>query len=65
MNTTILHGEWNLIKGRVKQAYARLTHNDLVYVEGREDELVGRLQMRAGAVWDQVVRLLPAKARQH
>lgn len=65
MNTTILSGEWNLVKGQLKQIYARLTHNDLVYVEGREDELVGRLQLRAGAVWDQVSRLLRAEARQH
>ena len=65
MNTTIVNGEWNVVKGRLKQAYGRLVRNDMVYFEGREDELVGRLQMRAGTVWGEVSKLLRVEARQH
>lgn len=41
-------GRWNQIKGKVKQAYGNLTDDDLKVVEGKEDELVGRLQEKTG-----------------
>ena len=41
-------GTWNDIKGKLKQQYANLTDDDLLYVEGKEDELVGRLQTKLG-----------------
>lgn len=44
-----LKGNWNVVKGKLKQAYGDLTDNDLTYVEGQEDELVGRIQKRVGA----------------
>ena len=43
-----LRGNWNQIKGNIKQKYADLTDDDLLYVEGKEDELVGRLQKKTG-----------------
>ena len=43
-----LRGNWNLIKGNIKKKYADLTDDDLLYVEGKEDELVGRLQKKTG-----------------
>ncbi len=43
-----LHGNWNVIKGKLKQKYGDLTDDDLIYVEGKEDELYGRLQKRTG-----------------
>jgi uncharacterized protein YjbJ (UPF0337 family) len=43
-----LQGSWNMIKGRLKQKYASLTENDLLYEEGHEDELMGRLQSKLG-----------------
>lgn len=48
MNTTTLKGQWNVIKGKLKQQYADLTDDDLVYEEGQEDELLGRLQKKLG-----------------
>jgi uncharacterized protein YjbJ (UPF0337 family) len=48
MNTTELRGQWNVIKGQLKQEYAELTDDDLVFVEGTQDELVGRLQVKLG-----------------
>ena len=43
-----LRGNWNQIKGNIKQKYADLTDDDLLYVEGKEDELIGRLQKKTG-----------------
>ncbi len=43
-----LKGTWNEVKGKVKQKYADLTDDDLLYEEGKEDELLGRLQKKTG-----------------
>ncbi len=48
MNTQIAKGNWNIVKGRLKQAFAELTDDDLTYVAGKEDELIGRIQKRTG-----------------
>ena len=48
MNTLELKGNWNIAKGKLKQKWATLTDNDLRYVEGQEDELIGRIQKRTG-----------------
>jgi len=46
MNKLAMKGTWNEIKGKLKQKYANLTDDDLTFVEGKEDELFGRLQKR-------------------
>ena len=43
-----LKGNWNEIKGKVKQQYADLTDDDLQYEEGRDEELLGRVQKKIG-----------------
>ena len=43
-----LKGNWNEIKGKLKQKYGQLTDQDLTFTEGKEDELLGRLQKRLG-----------------
>lgn len=48
MNKLEIKGEWNIIKGKLKQKWAKLTDNDLEYVEGKEEELFGRLQKSTG-----------------
>ena len=48
MTTLEMKGNWNEIKGKLKQKYAQLTDDDLTFVEGKEDELYGRLQKRLG-----------------
>ncbi len=60
MNTTqlSLKGNWNVVKGKLKQAYGELTDDDLKYVEGQEDELVGRIQKRIGTTAADVHHLL-------
>ena len=48
MNTNTIKGNWNLTKGKLKQQYAQLTDNDLNYVDGMEDELMGGIQKKTG-----------------
>jgi uncharacterized protein YjbJ (UPF0337 family) len=48
MDRLNLKGSWNEAKGKLKQKYAQLTDDDLVYAEGKEDELYGRLQQKLG-----------------
>ena len=48
MNTLQLKGDWNIVKGKLKQKFAQLTDDDLQYVRGKEDELLGRIQKRTG-----------------
>jgi len=43
-----IKGNWNEIKGRLKQKYAQLTDDDLAFEEGKEDEILGRIQKRTG-----------------
>ncbi len=47
-------GRWNELKGKVKQSYAELTDDDLLYAEGKEDELLGRLQKKTGKTKEEV-----------
>lgn len=58
MNTQRLKGNWNMLKGRLKQQFANLTDDDLRYSEGKEDELVGRIQKRLGKSRDEVERMI-------
>lgn len=46
--TDKIKGNWNTIKGKLKQQFGDLTDDDLVYAEGKEDEMLGRIQKRTG-----------------
>ena len=48
MTNLQIKGSWNEVKGKLKQKYGQLTDNDLAFAEGKEDELLGRLQQRLG-----------------
>ncbi len=56
-----IKGRWNEIKGKLKQHYAGLTDDDLLFEEGKEEELYGRLQKKTGqtkeAIRDLIGRL--------
>ena len=58
MNTLQMKGNWNIAKGKLKQKWANLTDNDLEYVEGKEDELLGRIQKRTGRTRDEVEKAM-------
>lgn len=48
MDNLQIKGEWNIIKGNLKQKWAQLTDDDLQLLEGKQDELLGRIQKRTG-----------------
>jgi uncharacterized protein YjbJ (UPF0337 family) len=58
MDTTGLKGKWNEVKGKLKQKYANLTDDDLLFVEGKEDELYGRIQQRVGKSKEEVKKMI-------
>ncbi|MEO8166674.1 MAG: CsbD family protein [bacterium] len=60
MNSLSLKGNWNEIAGKLKQKYANLTDDDLLFIEGKEEELVGRLQNKLGKTKEEI-RILVAK----
>lgn len=55
--TTELKGNWNEVKGKLKQKFAILTDNDLLLEDGKEDELLGRLQTKLGKTKEELQNL--------
>ncbi len=53
-----ISGNWNVIKGKLKQKYGELTDDDLKYVEGKEDELYGRIEKKTGKAKSDVKKFI-------
>ncbi len=51
-----LKGNWNELKGKIKQQYADLTDDDLLYEEGQDDELMGRIQKKTGKTKEELAK---------
>jgi uncharacterized protein YjbJ (UPF0337 family) len=58
MNKTELKGNWNEQKGKLKQKYAFLTDDDLMFQEGREDEMLGKIQIKLGKTKEELHKIL-------
>jgi uncharacterized protein YjbJ (UPF0337 family) len=58
MDKLQIKGVWNEIKGKAKQAYGDLTDDDLTYAEGKEDEMLGKVQQKTGKTRDEAVKWL-------
>jgi uncharacterized protein YjbJ (UPF0337 family) len=58
MDKLEIKGRWNEIKGKIKQAHGNLTDDDLKYEDGKDDELLGRLQTKLGKSKDELVTWL-------
>jgi uncharacterized protein YjbJ (UPF0337 family) len=58
MNKLEMKGSWNELKGKLKQQYGNLTDDDLVFSEGKEDELLGRLQKKLGKNKEEVRQMI-------
>jgi uncharacterized protein YjbJ (UPF0337 family) len=54
MNKLTVEGNWNEIKGKLKQKYGELTDDDLTFAKGKEDEMYGRLQKKLGKSKDEI-----------
>ncbi len=57
INTTEFKGNWNEMKGKLKQKFSLLTDDDLLLVDGKKDELVGRLQVKLGKTKEEIRKL--------
>jgi len=58
MNTTVIKGNWEELKGKLKQKFAHLTDDDLMFSEGKEEELLGRLQTKLGKTNEEVRKMM-------
>lgn len=57
-NLTELKGNWNETKGKLKQKFAILTDDDLLLVEGKQDEMIGKIQARLGKTKEDIHKLI-------
>lgn len=55
-----LKGNWNIVKGKLKQEHAELTDDDLQYEEGQEDELIGQIQKKTGKAKSEIKDFIDA-----
>lgn len=58
MDKLKIKGSWNELTGKMKQQYAELTDNDLLYEEGKEEELLGKLQQKLGKTKDEIREII-------
>jgi uncharacterized protein YjbJ (UPF0337 family) len=58
MNTLQIKGDWNMTRGKLKQKWAQLTDDDLEYIEGQQEELLGRIQKATGESREAVERAI-------
>lgn len=57
-NLTELKGNWNETKGKLKQKFATLTDNDVLFEEGKQDEMFGRLQIKLGKTKEELHQII-------
>ncbi len=60
MNATEVKGNWNEQKGKLKKKFAILTDNDLMFKEGKEDEMIGKLQIKLGKTKEGFQKIIAA-----
>ena len=58
MNTTELKGTWEEQKGKLKQKFAALTDNDLMFSEGKKEEMLGRIQIKLGKTKEELHKII-------
>ncbi len=58
MNILEIKGDWNIAKGKLKQKWAKLTDDDLQYIAGRQEEMLGRIQKRTGETREAVKKAI-------
>lgn len=58
INVQELQGQWNTLRGRVKEKWGQLTDDDLQIQGGNVDQLVGRIQQKTGEGRDAIERFL-------
>ena len=57
-NIIELKGNWNEQKGKLKQKFATLTDNDLLFADGKKDEMLGKLQVKLGKTKEELHQII-------
>jgi uncharacterized protein YjbJ (UPF0337 family) len=60
MNEDTLKGQWTQLKGLIREQWGNLTNDDLDQIQGRSEQLIGKLQERYGIARDEAERQLRA-----
>jgi uncharacterized protein YjbJ (UPF0337 family) len=60
MKSIEVTGTWNEQKGKLKQRFAILTDNDLLFLEGKKEEMLGRLQVKLGKTKEELTAIIAA-----
>ena len=58
MNKLSIQGNWKEISGKLKQKYAQLTDDDLLFAEGKDEEMLGRLEQKLGKTKEEIRDLI-------
>jgi uncharacterized protein YjbJ (UPF0337 family) len=58
MNTTGIEGNWNETKGKLKMKFASLTDNDLLFAEGKKEEMLGKIQVKLGKTKEELMAII-------
>lgn len=58
MNIKLVKGSWDEQKGKLKQKFASLTDNDLLFAEGKKDEMLGKLEIKLGKTKDELHQII-------
>ncbi len=58
MNTTEFNANWNTTKGKLKQKFAELTDNDLLFAKEKKDEMIGQLQIKLGMTKEEMQKII-------
>lgn len=53
-----IKGNWNELKGKLKQKFAVLTDNDLMYEKGKKEEMLGKLQVKLGKTKEELNKIM-------
>lgn len=60
MNIKEVKGNWNEQKGKLKQKFAILTDNDLMYEDGKKDIMLGKIQIKLGKTKEELHKIIEA-----
>lgn len=58
MNKDIFAGKWEEVKGQLKQKWGKLTDDDLLEIEGNNQEIYGKLRQHYGYTKEEIERQL-------
>jgi len=58
LNAQQVHGQWNSIRGKIKEKWGQLTDDDLKVASGNVDQLVGTIQQKTGVAREEIEKFI-------